>query len=329
MPVENVRNLWANRFPSAAPPVETATSNTSNSKDDSVELADSEWRAIDDDIMVHDEKIEVFELSSDDEDDVDVKVKEEIKSRSNALENFTEHSQLIKQEILDDMDDDEIVFIDDDFDDSMVATVDTLSDESVIDDIFGSDTLIEEFNNINDVIMDDKENYGNPGREIISCPVCQDQMARDDLSSHLEGCNGITVRIEAKRSNKSRAQLPFYKNRPSTSKAPETVRPGNKRDMLRAAGYSDTVINQLMEETNEDREYNRRIEREMRIDELQRRQPTISINVENAAPTAVQEAPENNENQVACPICNAQVPQVTINDHLDECLNISAINEIV
>lgn len=49
-----------------------------------------------------------------------------------------------------------------------------------------------DFNNINNVVMNDPENIGNPNMEIVMCPICEDRMARNELSSHLDGCNGIT-----------------------------------------------------------------------------------------------------------------------------------------
>lgn len=48
----------------------------------------------------------------------------------------------------------------------------------MIDDIFGTDSLMADFNNINNVVMNDPENVGNRDMEIVTCPICEDRMPR-------------------------------------------------------------------------------------------------------------------------------------------------------
>lgn len=57
-------------------------------------------------------------------------------------------------------------------------SLDLLTDNSVIDDIFGTDSLMADFNNINNVVMNDPENVGNRENEIVTCPICEDKMPR-------------------------------------------------------------------------------------------------------------------------------------------------------
>lgn len=68
--------------------------------------------------------------------------------------------------------------IDDEFDDTLNESIDLLTDNSVIDEIFGTDTLMADFNNINNVVMNDPDKIGNRDMEIVTCPICEDRMPR-------------------------------------------------------------------------------------------------------------------------------------------------------
>lgn len=147
------------------------------------------------------------------------------------------------------------------------------------------------------------------------------------ILDHLDGCAGITVKILPKRcGTKSVAKnpLPFYKNeaQPSTSKQRKKVN-GNELELLRKAGYSQSYIEQLMKENQEEEEYNNRILDEMASERRQRSNvgatETIvldDINFNDGGAAAISEPVERHP----CPVCNTPVDTNKINEHLDECL---------
>lgn len=72
-----------------------------------------------------------------------------------------------------------------------------LADSTVIDDLFGEDTLLNDFNKNNEIFQN-----ANEDDEIINCPLCQEKMARETLEVHLDGCSGVTVTILPKKFGK-------------------------------------------------------------------------------------------------------------------------------
>lgn len=345
---ERLRNIWSQKFepPSAndpAPEIQPIENSAppgmeTSKKRGYVEITPTQkWEDLDDDIMVWEEKHTIIDICDDDSGDSQnsaVETKPDIKHERSF------QPDAIKRELFDDLgeNDDVIELIDDEFDDAFNETVHILSDTSVIDDIFGEDTLMADFNNINNVIMNDPENRGNPNREIISCPICQDKMRREELNSHLEGCTGITVKVEVK--PKSRAgiivagaprQLPFYKNH-TTVKAPSTSRNARRlssvdQDMLRQAGYTQQQIDRLQKEKAEEKDYNARIMDEMAAEERDHRTQltnattaTVIVSPPSTITSADAVATLPTE-MLPCPVCNQKVNANEINSHLDECLN--------
>lgn len=141
------------------------------------------WEEIDEDLLVHNVQDTVIQIG-DDSDDETTRAPVPV---SNAASITSQRS--IKQELLDDLgvDDADIEMIDDEFDETLRnESFEIFGDKSVIDDIFGTDTLMADFNEINNVVMKDPENRGNKNREIITCPICQDRMPREELSGELE-----------------------------------------------------------------------------------------------------------------------------------------------
>lgn len=337
MPVnEQIRNAWLQKFngpstdaatpDSAAPPKSDTTS-----KRGYVETAPTQkWEDLDDDIMIWEEKHPVIDICDDDSGDntvVQPKVEHERTFQADA----------IKRELLDDLGEDDngvIELIDDDFDDACNdESLQIMTDSRVLDDLFGDDTLMADFNNINNVIMKDPENRGNPDREIITCPICQEQMRREELSSHLEGCTGITVKVEIKPKSKGATrQLPFYKNQaavivPSTSRS-RTAERLNSTDhkLLRQAGYSQEQIMRLAKEKAEEKDYNARIMDEMAHEERNRRNApndtatnSVIVVLEGTVPPRDSSPPAET---VPCPVCSQMVAPTEINNHLDQCLSI-------
>lgn len=338
-PSESIRNIWANKFADRKNEASTSAS-TENETETETEMANrlkgktkviestSAWEEIDDDILIHSVQNTVIEINDDGSND-SLGSRESHDNNSNApITHSTSQpkSQItIKQELLDDLgeDDANIEMIDDEFDNTLNESTDLLTDMSVIDELFGRDTLMADFNNINDVVMNDPENIGNPNMEIVTCPICEDRMAREDLSAHLDGCNGITVKIQPRGRGKKVQALPFYKNqtKPSTSNKRVT---SEEAEILRSAGYTQETIDRLGVETREAKEYNDRIMDELAHDERQRRtsviqqRPTTNDDIETIS--LDDESSSSVPEKHPCPVCNVLVDANQINQHLDECL---------
>lgn len=157
--------------------------------------ATSQWEEIDDDLLVHNVQNTLIEIADDDNDDEKPQLLENLPTTIREIPPMSQKS--IKQELLDDIGaaDEDIVMIDDEFDDALRnESYEILSDTSVIDDLFGTDTLLRDFNDINNVIMNDPENKGNANKEIIQCPICQDRMPREELNGNiLVNCSTIII----------------------------------------------------------------------------------------------------------------------------------------
>lgn len=337
-PSENIRKIWANRFNSTnsesttvADPSSsgtttersTATTATATTTTTKVTEASSAWEEIDDDILIHSVQNAVIEINDESSDESSASG-----SHDQPFEIKTEAKPLIsiKKELLDDLgeDDANIMMIDDEFDDKMTESLELLTDTSVIDELFGTDTLMADFNNINDVLKNGPDNCGNPEDEIVTCPICEDRMARNELCSHLDGCNGITVKVNPRQRGQSKKPLPFYKNhaQPSTSRVRVSLQ---EQEMLRLAGYTQEQIEKLNTETDEAREYNDRIMNELAREETQRRTSVITQRPANDEPILLDE--ESNSSvpeQVPCPVCDTPVNSNQINEHLDQCLQANS-----
>lgn len=188
------------------------------------------------------------------------------------------------------------------------------------------------FNNINNVVMNDPENVGNSSREIVTCPICEDQMPRGELTCHLDGCNGITVKVNPRKRGE-KTILPFYKNhaKPSTSQASGQSKSRidqSERELLLQAGYTQEQINRLNTETREAKEYNDRIMDELASEERQRRTTSVitqhTTNNEVETITLDDESNSAPSEQLPCPVCNTLVDANQINQHLDDCLQGNA-----
>lgn len=341
-PSENIRNIWANKFndvksePSTSAAPSTSSANTDRSTatatattSTTVTEATSAWEEIDDDILIHSVKNTVIEINDESSDESSATEPAARSTRETATEIDTKPQISIKKELLDDLgeDDANIMMIDDEFDDKMNESLDLLTDTSVIDELFGRDTLMADFNNINNVVMNDPENIGHPENEIVTCPICEDRMARNELSAHLDGCNGITVKVNPGRHGSSKKPLPFYKNhaKPSTSKVKVNA---SDQALLRLAGYTQEEIDRLNVETEEAREYNDRIMDELAHEERQRR--TTSVITQRPTNNDVETIQLDDDSNSSvpekhpCPVCETLVLANQINDHLDECLQMNS-----
>lgn len=331
----NIRNIWANRFPSPE-------NNTKRRKTEEPVKPISSWNIIDDDIAIHETQIEIFDVSDEDSNDEVIKdVKPEIQSLPQQTSQERQHT--IKQEILgsdDEGDDDDIILIDDEFDDDLEASME-LADSSVIDDIFGKDTLMDDFNKNNEIFQN-----ANKDDEIISCPLCQEKMARETLEIHLDGCSGITVSIKPKNyglliqkavptsfinlsssgsrnknSSVKQTNPPTAKKiqRPSTSTssnlttstATATSKSSNSNkfsiplsktsvaEELALCGYSEEEIRKVVADMNE-------------VEHVMAR----NFDSELSESDSVEKKP--------CPVCERQIDVNLMNQHLDDCLLIDS-----
>lgn len=267
--ISSVRDIWSNRF------LSPRMSNNSSS-----------WEIIDDEVQIREPINEIIELEDSDSDNpVDLVKKSMPKLTTD------ERQKQIKKEILDPGDDDsDIELVDDDFDDELATAGAELSDTSVIDDIFGSDTLMSDFYDINVATPTaSKMNKTESSQEIISCPICTSRMCRDQFEEHLNGCMGITVKINIA------APCHSKKRKRDITPFASTSRPAlTERDLLLSAGYTEEVADRVLLERKDEKRYNDRI-----MNEIQ----------------------QESENRIsACPICQAMVPTSAINEHIDGCI---------
>ncbi|XP_055680700.1 DNA-dependent metalloprotease dvc-1 [Lutzomyia longipalpis] len=175
----NVREVWNKRFASTSP--QTSVPATKKAKT-SEELPKDSWKQIDDEIFIEDPEIPVITLDD-----------SPVVKPTRKLQTPAERQSQIKEEILesirtngDENDPNDVIeLIDDEYNDDDKSTVDILLDQSVIDDLFGKDTLMEDFTRKTDTASDN-----------ITCPVCQLYLPRGMLTDHMEGCLGIMEHIE-------------------------------------------------------------------------------------------------------------------------------------
>ncbi|KAH8420324.1 hypothetical protein KR009_009209 [Drosophila setifemur] len=167
-----------------------------------------------------------------------------------------ERTMLIKSEVLEDeymYTDDEIILIDDEYhddeeehggdNDASLTAATELADQSILDDLFGEDTLLQEFERENDLMPSCSNTIAN---DIVSCPICMEKMKRSQFADHLDGCS-ITIRVEP----------PSFKPKPQGSSTAGTRKPFAKvpprpkrqaktdTEILRSAGYTTEEINAL------------------------------------------------------------------------------------
>lgn len=165
----------------------------------------------------------------------------------------------------------------------------------------------------------------------------------------MDGCNGITVKIEPRKRGVKTKPLPFYKNQagPSTSSGGGSGEGSggggggggsggsgrwkvntSEAELLRKAGYTKEAIDRLCVETDESRDYNDRIMDELARDERQRRTtsviqepPSQNADIE----TITLDGESSNSSEIPeiqpCPVCNMPIDMKYINEHLDECLS--------
>lgn len=271
----------------------------------------------DDDVLVHEVQHEIINLSEDEDDDDFAGPSH--RPQPALITRFKtdpdERQRAIKTEILNQSDDDDteednddIVLIDDDFDDDLAEATGAVADTSLIDDIFGTDTLLADFNQINDAMPDQPRE-----EQIITCPICTERMCRDVLDDHLNGCQGIKMTINKRQRVAASTSTGVFRK---SAAVPQVC---SDRQLLADAGYTISQINAALGEGAEEAEYNGRIEREMRENRGARRTAGRQSTV-----TAATVQPVVEEEELAvCPVCSARIGVARMNDHLDVCLSAS------
>ncbi|XP_017465371.1 PREDICTED: sprT-like domain-containing protein Spartan [Rhagoletis zephyria] len=284
-----------------------------------------DWLVLDDEIMLREPTTETIAILSDDESDENDNAMEEsgaIEQPSKRSTPLTadERQKAIKQEILEDtadLLDEDIILIDDEYDDNAqesndlqnISAAAELADTSVIDEFFGDDTMMKDFNRENDVKPSGSRHFPNPNDDIITCPICQGKMKRCLFADHMDGCTGIAIKVAfpkhtlKKLAATSRPVKPTAKSRPS------------RKEILRNAGYSEQDLINLTSASEEE---------------------LSSCNTSPPRPngnsTSNEWSPEDMETRlyrqrnilkstIQCPNCGQEVEQNTINDHLDDCLS--------
>lgn len=285
-----------------------------------------DWLVLDDDIMLRDPPTETIAILSDDESDSDDNESGfgvEPPKRSTPL-TADERHKVIKDEILEDTDDlldEDIILIDDEYDDNAqddnnqmanISAAAELADTSVIDEFFGADTMLKDFNRENDVKPSGSYHFPNPNDDIIICPICQGKMKRCLFADHMDGCTGIAIKIAApkhllkKLSSTSRPLNPTRTPRPS------------RKDILRKAGYSEQDLINLT--STSDDEFS---SSSSNINLSSPNRPETNSTNDGWSPEDTRLYRQRNilKSTIQCPNCGQEVEQETINDHLDDCLS--------
>lgn len=230
-----------------------------------------------------------------------------------------------------------IELIDNEYDNMLGSeSLEILSDTSVIDELFGADTLLDDFNSINNVIMQDPENRGNSNKEIVACPICGDRMSREDWTEHLDGCEGFRFKVSAHTKTKTKDNIFHKKPKVTEGQDPDLGLSSRDLEMFMKAGYSRETVRKLMAEARSNKPLEKRI---VYLDEEDDDGPAAEPGEERAAgparpAPAADDVKEEDvrddrlgdvvyrepDRMTECPVCNESYALANMNDHLDECL---------
>lgn len=281
--------------------------------------------------MLQEQTDKVITLSSDDDDDSSSDTDNITKPKINRNMTLNQRQNMIKKEIIDesiDLCDDDIELIDDEYDDSnginlnLIAAAE-LADTSIVDEFFGEDTLMEEFKKENDCQPTSSRFTFDDSNDIITCPICLEKMTRTVMGEHLNGCTGIAVKILPPTKTMKKLAAISKEARPKRQ-----IRPSRKstKDILREAGYSDDILQQILSSSIEEDE-----------DELEFSQSggvksTPNSNTSTIITTVDLNSSSEDENSRLyrqrsiykttrqCPACAREIEENKMNAHLDECI---------
>lgn len=215
-----------------------------------------------------------------------------------------------------------IELIDDEYDNLLrLETQEIVSDTHVIDEIFGTDTLMDDFNSINNVIMRYPENKGNMKKEIIACPICGDRLAREQWAEHLEGCEGFRFKVTPN-SKIRQHDILFQKIPVLRNQDPEIGILNRDLEMFLKAGYTREEVKKMIRDANANKPLDKKIVNEgefntpvpKTVGEVHPKDEQI---VDNRLGDVVFKHPNR---MTECPVCNTAVKLSEMNEHLDECL---------
>lgn len=239
---QHLREVWSKRFDKN----KTKTEGKESKKAEKVQQPSKRrrvstdlvsWESYDDDVMVAGVDVPVIQISDTDSDNED---ESKQPPKSKAPISSQERTINIKREVMEDesmYSDDDIFMIDDEYDDGAGGTDELsaaaeLADQSIIDDLFGEDTLLQEFQRENDVVPCSSRYQHDEANDITTCPICFEKMRRSEFANHLEGCS-IIVRVKPPTVGKSVKSLPSTKSKAGSN---------SKYDILKQCGYSDAAI---------------------------------------------------------------------------------------
>lgn len=241
---QHLRDVWSKRFDNN----KTKTEDKESKKPEKVQQPTKRrrvstdlvsWESYDDDVMVAGVDVPVIQISDTDSDYEDESKQPPPKSKPPI--SSMERTINIKREVMEDesmYSDDDIFMIDDEYDDGAGGTDELsvaaeLADQSIIDDLFGEDTLLQEFQRENDVVPCSSRYQHDEANDITTCPICFEKMRRSEFANHLEGCS-IIVRVKPPTMGKSVK---------SSNVSTKSKTGGNsKYDILKECGYSDADI---------------------------------------------------------------------------------------
>lgn len=284
-PLATVRDIWSKKYSVDANKAQQSDS-TAGSKPISLTTpVQSNWEIIDDDIEIENVIHETVTIL---DDSVPI-----INDSLSAPQRQSFDEASIKREIVSsfgdsDLTDSDIELIDHDYDDTEGAPAEGLCDRTITDNLFSWNKSTEDLNKIH---MTDDENVGNPDKELVSCPVCNIKCERESMSDHLDGCLGLTRKIDPRR-----AVRPPVRG-PSRGPSQKNSRPTKVRTSTVTAP------------TSEEEEFNRRILSEMEAEARNARTSAGAVRNDEATEWS------------SCPVCKNSVKTSEINDHLDICLS--------
>lgn len=326
---QSLRDIWNTRFAAPSPKLKSVDLEKPSEEKQTKVI---ETR-LDDDLVMYEPRHSCIDITDSDEE------------YSGNVINITEPTAtVIKKEtpaerqksLLDDIrnsddEDDDIQLIDDEFDDTMMA-ISVIADSDVVDELFGGDDT-----------WPSNPSTSRPN-SLIACPLCQEYMPRDELDSHLEGCQGVQVQIkkpslsvldkitkEEKKKKKTKKKTPFDYGTPA-SRAAEM-----KRALLQA-GYQPDEIRGVLEHSFDQRTLrdvipSNRMQPPRKIPKSSSSTNMNSNSIQSVSINSPPERSEPNETSfngatsaenetsptVICPVCE-QPQSGDINAHLDVCL---------
>lgn len=208
-----------------------------NSSDTKIE----HWEAIDHDVI----EINLADDTDSDGGEQVEPAEQEFKPTIRIPMSSQERSENIKREVMEDESneylEDEIVFIDGEYNDDEAPEADSIGLANHPEDIEGAKTLLSEFRRQNDVVPSCSSRGNDVENDIVSCPICFDNLRRSELSNHLDGCS-ITVRV----------QPPSFKRNGGNGNPSLGSKRTSSKQMLRNLGYTNQEVAVLDLSTSSD-----------------------------------------------------------------------------